>query len=211
MKSDRGRVRERENEKDDELGLETESKHAHQRRPAAMTSTRSEIAIHRSVIPSSALFSARHPPRCRTLSSTSSSRRKRGALAPCALPDAALFADVALATQSAVASYPPVASFETAVYAVSCYLDTMVQQSLAGKKRRGIKRGRRGTVSPRSKLERARLSADDPHPPSWKTGGKNSNSKNIFSSQARPRPPLRSSAPQASRLPCRPALSPCSL
>jgi hypothetical protein len=95
-------------------------------------------------------------------SSSSTRRRKRDALlaTPAALPAAALlFADAALATQSAssVASFPPVASFETAVYAVSCYLDTMVQQSLAGNN----KRRRRGADF--SVLERLIKGSNDAH------------------------------------------------
>ena len=130
---------------------------------ATTMSTRSEIAIHSSAIPCSAHFSTRQPPRCLTLSSRGSARRKKGALAPCALPnDAAFFADVALATQSAVASFPPAASLETAVYAVSCYLDTMVQQSLAGKEIKKKKKTKKKTKKRRSKIgERLALSAND--------------------------------------------------
>lgn len=106
----------------------------------------SDIAIHHSVRPYAALFLTRQPPRCRiTPPHSTKSRRKRDALATYALPNAAdafVFSDAALATQSAaVASFPPAASFETAVYAVSCYLDSMVQQSLAGTKK--IREGER--------------------------------------------------------------------
>ena len=55
------------------------------------------------------------------------------------------------------------ASFETAVYAVSCYLDTMVQQSLAGKEEKEKK-----------KKKKARISNDDTHLPSTKKKLKNS-------------------------------------
>ena len=172
-------------------------------------STRSEIAIHRSAVHSPSISSTRQSPRCRTLLPRSSSRRKSVALPVplCALPsDAALFfADAALAAQSgAVASFPPVASFETAVYAVSCYLDTMVQQSLAGKK----KKKKTEEKDEEAQFRNWRELADDAHPEKKKK--KKKKKLETQTSQARPRPPLRSSAPRASRPPCRPARSPCS-
>jgi len=172
-----------------------------------LPSTRARNAIHRSALPCSFLPHTSRPLRCRTVSPQRNKTAKKTQFETAALPEAALFADATLsaaATQSTIASssssLPPLASFETAVYAVSCYLDSMIQQSLAGKREEEAENEAKSSLS--CFENRELVAAKKKH-----SKIKNQNSQLV---QARPRPRSRSSAPPASRRPCPRARCPCS-